>query len=118
MTAHQLRLPPPPGYCSAKFCENRISVANTDWICDECHLHPLVAIGKPCARCRKAERRPTDFYCVACRAAISREWTRNNREKVNAGYRARYAKTTEQGRTMVNARKRETARKQREAVGA
>jgi hypothetical protein len=80
----QLRLPPPAGFCSAKFCENRISAANTDGICDECHLHPLVYIEKPCARCRRAERRPGDCYCTECRNTIALANVYKRRKERNA----------------------------------
>lgn len=67
----QLRLPPPPGFCRAEHCTNRVSVANKDGICDDCKDMPLtgpgVAAGFVCITCKTAPVKAYHSKCYRCR---------------------------------------------------
>lgn len=84
----QLHLPPAPGYCAAPYCTNRISVANTDGICDDCNAVPLTvaATGFVCIECRTVPVKAYHSRCHHCRHA---HYNREKRAAERVGLGAR-----------------------------
>ena len=69
-----------PGWCCR--CPNRLSVANTDGICDECQSHPLDPVVNPCARCGVNERKTGDAYCPPCRIVLRRQSEEKRKQRL------------------------------------
>lgn len=61
-------------------CGVRLSIANRDGVCDECHLHPLTEPFAPpvrlvgfCSKCRVAPAVTNHYHCQACEAEINHQ---------------------------------------------
>ena len=82
-----------PGWC-ANGCGCRLSIANTDGVCDGCtddatrHTLPVPVPGL-CTKCRVSQRQPGDTFCAPCRSDANHEAYLRRQKQYASAKRAR-----------------------------